>query len=100
MTRRLGDLLKSAQATEPGFTGSSHNMMDAIMALLGAAITVAACYSAGALLLDRLGVKLYRQVRPALAFVVGAACLHLVVFAVLAAQVGYRAVVIAVPVLV
>jgi hypothetical protein len=64
-------------------------MIQALAALLGAALTVAACYSAGALLVDGLGVKLRRSERLPLAFLLGAACLHLAVFAVLALRIAY-----------
>jgi hypothetical protein len=64
-------------------------MIQALAALLGAALTVVACYSAGALLVDRLGVHLRRSERLPLAFLLGAACLHLAVFAVLALRIAY-----------
>jgi hypothetical protein len=70
-------------------------MHQALAALLGAAVTVAACYSSGALLIDRLGAKLFRQERFALAFLLGAACLHLAIFAVLALHIGYWPVLLA-----
>jgi len=61
----------------------------ALSALLGAALTVAACYAAGAMLIDRLKIALYRFERLPLTFTLGAACLHLAVFAILALQIGY-----------
>jgi hypothetical protein len=64
-------------------------MIQALAALLGAALTVAACYAAGALLLDGLGVNLRRSERFPLAFLLGAACLHLGVFVVLALRIAY-----------
>ena len=64
-------------------------MILALSALLGAALTVAACYAAGAILIDRLRVSLYRFERLPLAFTLGAACLHLVVFVILACQIAY-----------
>ncbi len=64
-------------------------MIQALAALFGAAFTVAACYSAGALLVDALQVKLRRSERPPLAFILGAACLHLAVFAILALHLAY-----------
>lgn len=51
------------------------------MALFGALITVAACWGAGILLIERTGAKLARLERNALAFVSGAALVHLFVFA-------------------
>jgi hypothetical protein len=64
-------------------------MRQAAAALFGAGFTVAACYAAGALLIDRLRVALRRDERIPLAFVLGAACLHLAVFAILALHIGY-----------
>ncbi len=64
-------------------------MRQAAAALFGAGFTVAACYAAGSLLIDRLQVALRRDERIPLAFVVGAACLHLAVFAILALHIGY-----------
>ncbi len=64
-------------------------MIQALAALFGAALTVAACYSAGALLVDALKVKLRRSERPPLAFILGAACLHLAVFAILVLRIAY-----------
>ncbi len=68
-------------------------MLLALAALVGAALTVAACYAAGALLIDglidRLGVALFRYERAPLAFTLGAACLHLVVFAILTLHLAY-----------
>jgi hypothetical protein len=64
-------------------------MIQALAALFGAALTVAACYSAGALLVDALHVKLRRSERLPLAFILGAACLHVAVFAILALRIAY-----------
>src|ERR1700731_4428495 len=64
-------------------------MILALSALLGAALTGAACYAAGAMLIDRLGIALLRFERLPLAFTLGAACVHLLVFAILALQIGY-----------
>ncbi len=63
--------------------------MQAFLALLGAVATASACYAAGGLLIDRLNLKLRKPERLPLAFVLGAACLHLVVFAILALHIGY-----------
>src|SRR5262249_40762154 len=49
----------------------------------------AACYASGALLLDRLHLKLRRTEQFPLAFVAGGACLHLAVFVVLAMHLAY-----------
>src|SRR5690348_9251531 len=64
-------------------------MSQALAALLGAAATAAACYALGALLIDRFNPKLYRAERFPLALLLGAACLHLVIFALLALHIGY-----------
>jgi len=64
-------------------------MILALAALLGAALTAAACYAAGAMLIDRLGIDLRRFERVPLAFTLGAACLHLAIFAILALQIAY-----------
>lgn len=64
-------------------------MLQALSALLGAGLTVAACFAAGALLIDRLGLRLRRLERLALGFTLGAACLHLAVFLILTAQLAY-----------
>ena len=64
-------------------------MILALAALLGAALTAAACYAAGAMLIDRLGITLRRFERVPLAFTLGAACLHLAVFAILTLQIAY-----------
>jgi len=64
-------------------------MRQAVAALFGAGFTVAACYAAGTLVIDRLGVVLRRDERFPLAFVLGAACLHLVIFAILVLHLAY-----------
>jgi hypothetical protein len=70
-------------------------MVEALAALLGAAFTVAACCAAGMLLLQRLGTTLSPPEKFPLGFVLGAACLHLVVFAVLALKLAYWPVLVA-----
>jgi len=64
-------------------------MRQAVAALFGAGFTVAACYAAGTLVIDGLGVALRRDERIPLAFVLGAACLHLAIFAILALHIAY-----------
>jgi hypothetical protein len=66
-------------------------MILALAALVGAALTAAACYAAGAMLIDRLGLSsaLRRFERVPLAFTLGAACLHLAIFAILTLQIAY-----------
>jgi len=70
-------------------------MKAAFLAVLGAALTSAACYASGALLIDRLHLKLHRPERFPLAFVLGGACLHLAVFVILALHVAYWPVLVA-----
>jgi F5/8 type C domain/Dolichyl-phosphate-mannose-protein mannosyltransferase len=70
-------------------------MIQALAALLGAALTVAACYASGVLLLGRLGLTLKRAEQLPLAFILGAACFHLAVFAFLAAHIAYWPVLVA-----
>ncbi|HYK62308.1 MAG TPA: hypothetical protein VEV85_22920 [Bryobacteraceae bacterium] len=64
-------------------------MIQSLAAILGAALTSGACYAAGVLLIGKLGVKLHRAERVPLAFILGAACLHLAVFAILALHIAY-----------
>jgi hypothetical protein len=64
--------------------------MNALAALAGAAFTVAACYGLGAMLTGRLGARLRRDEKFPLAFVLGAAVLHLAIFAVMALHIAYR----------
>ena len=67
----------------------------ALAALLGAALTVAACYATGTVVLQRLGTMLSRPEKFPLAFVLGASCLHLAVFAVMALKLAYWPVLVA-----
>ena len=69
-------------------------MLQALAALAGALVTVIACYAAGALLVDRLGLELSRGERFPLAFLSGAACMHLAIFVLLALKIAYWPVVI------
>ena len=69
--------------------------MKALAALAGAAFTVAACYGLGAILAARLGARLRRGEKFPLAFVLGAAILHLAIFAGMALHIAYRPVLIA-----
>jgi hypothetical protein len=64
-------------------------MRQALAALFGAGFTVAACYAAGSLLIDQLRAALRQNERIPLAFVLGAACLHLAIFAILALRIAY-----------
>lgn len=64
-------------------------MIAVLKAILGAALTAWACYAAGSFLIGRLKLKLERAERFPLAFVLGAACMHLAVFAVLALHLAY-----------
>ena len=65
-------------------------------ALLGAALTAAACYMLGAFLMGLVGAKLDRWERFPLAFLLGAACLHLAIFGLLALRIAYWPVVMGV----
>lgn len=69
-------------------------MWQALWALLGAVVTVAACYAAGALMVDWARVPLKRVERFPLAFVLGASVLHLAVFTILSLRIAYRPVVV------
>jgi hypothetical protein len=71
-------------------------MRQALAALFGAGFTVTACYAAGSLVIDRLRVALRQDERIPLAFVLGAACLHLAMFAILALHIAYWPVLVAV----
>ena len=68
--------------------------MKALAALAGAASTVAACYGLGSMIAARLGARLRRDEKFPLAFVLGAAVLHLAIFAVMALHIAYRPVLI------
>lgn len=57
---------------------------------IAAVMTVAACYSAGTLLIWRLGIALKRFERIPLAFLCGAACLHLALFALFAMKIVFK----------
>src|SRR5689334_25303984 len=69
--------------------------MKAIAALAGAAFTVAACYGLGAILAARLGARLRRDEKFPLAFILGAALLHLAIFAIMTVHIAYKPVLIA-----
>jgi hypothetical protein len=71
-------------------------MIHAWTALFAAALTVAACWSAGVLLLSRCGVKLARVESIPLEFLTGACVFHLAIFAILAARIAYKPVLLAV----
>ena len=70
--------------------------MKALAALAGAGFTVAACYGLGAMFAARLGARLRRDEKFPLAFVLGAAVLHLAIFAVLVLHLAYKPVLIAI----
>ncbi len=70
-------------------------MWQAFWALLGAAVTVAACYATGALIVDWAGAPLKRPERFPLSFVLGASVVHLAMFAMLTLKIAYRPAVIA-----
>lgn len=64
--------------------------LEALVALLSAAFTAAACWGAGTILLARSRVRLTRLEQVPLAFILGASIVHLFVFAALAAHVAYK----------
>jgi hypothetical protein len=69
-------------------------MLQAFTALLGAAVTVAACYAVGLFIVRWCGVVLKRQERFPLAFLAGASCVHLLIFSLLALKIAYKPVII------
>ncbi|HVY93004.1 MAG TPA: hypothetical protein VHA14_09655, partial [Bryobacteraceae bacterium] len=72
-------------------------LMLASRPLAGALLVVLACYAIGSLVLAQLRITLLRAEKPPLAFTLGAAVLHLVMFAVLALHIAYAPVVIGIP---
>jgi len=64
--------------------------MKALAALAGAAFTAAACYGLGSVIAAQLGARLRRAEKFPLAFVLGAAVLHLAIFAVLTVKIAYK----------
>jgi hypothetical protein len=64
--------------------------LQAASALLAAALTVITCYAAGVLLIARLGIPLRRPESFPLAFILGAACVHLTMFAIFAMKIAYK----------
>jgi hypothetical protein len=65
------------------------SLLQAAFALLGGLLTISACYATGTILIDRLGLGLRRLESLPLAFMVGAACLHLVIFTLLDLNIAY-----------
>src|SRR5580698_8647366 len=65
------------------------SLPQAAFALLGGLLTISACYATGTILIDRLGLTLRRLESLSLAFMVGAACLHLGIFTLLALNIAY-----------
>ncbi len=65
-------------------------MRESIRALLGSAITVAACYSLGSVLAGRLRLKLRRLERWPIHFLLGAVLMSALVFAILTLRIAYR----------
>jgi hypothetical protein len=68
----------------------------ALYILLGAASTVLGCWASGAWLLQRLGIALYREERPWIAFLCGSALMSTAIFLLAAAQALYKGTVLAV----
>lgn len=65
-------------------------MLKAFAALFGAGLTIAACYGAGVLALAKSGVKLKRGEKFPLAFLLGAACVHFLIFCIMALRIAYK----------
>src|ERR1700722_12740591 len=85
--------MDSRSGNETGFRIDCSGLgteMKALAALAGAAFTVAACYALGSVIAARLGAPLRRGEKFPLALVLGAAVLHLTVFAVLALKIAYK----------
>lgn len=70
--------------------------MTALAALLGALFVIAACYQLGSAATVCLSLPLRRWEKPPIAFLLGAAILHLAIFAVMALQITYPFVLVAV----
>ncbi|MBI3682687.1 MAG: glycosyltransferase family 39 protein [Acidobacteria bacterium] len=70
-------------------------MPKALSILFGSLFTVACCYTLGRLLLEQVRARLYREEERLLALVSGASLLHLLVFALAAAQVMRKGVLLA-----
>ncbi|HZO52235.1 MAG TPA: hypothetical protein VFB63_05945 [Bryobacteraceae bacterium] len=68
----------------------------AVYILFGATLTALGCWALGSLLLQKLGVALYRQERPWVAFLCGAPVLSTLVFFLTAGQVLYKGTILAV----
>ena len=62
----------------------------ALMPLGGAVLTIATAYAAGSILIARLKIPLRRLEKLPLTFVLGAACLHLLIFAIFALKIAYK----------
>ena len=67
-------------------------MPQAFYILLGCALTLACCYSLGRILFSFCHVRLYRQEAHLLSFLCGAACLHLIVFAMMSTHTARKGV--------
>lgn len=64
----------------------------AITILFGAALAIASSYAIGFVLFERLRLRLHREEHRWLAFVCGASLLHLIIFAIMTAQVARKGV--------
>jgi len=65
-------------------------MIPALSVLFGALLAISACWALGTILLRRLHLPLYRAEEPVLAFILGAACLSAIVFALAAMHLAYK----------
>lgn len=74
-------------------------MRAVVYILFGASLTVATAWALGTILLRRLSLSLYRFEERLFAFMVGSACLSAIVFALAAAHLVYKGVVLALAIL-
>ncbi|HEY3740168.1 MAG TPA: hypothetical protein VGL53_10000 [Bryobacteraceae bacterium] len=70
--------------------------MAVLLIVVSALASVLAAASFGALLISQLRLPLFRQERGVIAFILGAGCMSLIVFAMCAAHIYYRGVILAV----
>lgn len=70
-------------------------MQRALYVLIGAAVSLLASYCLGRMLFQKLRIRLYKEELHLLSLVTGAALFHLVIFAILSAQIAHKGVFIA-----
>src|SRR5450432_3015908 len=69
--------------------------MAPVLIVAGALLTVLAAHALGSLLASRLRLPLLKQERPGVNFILGSACLSLLVFMLCATHLYYRGVILA-----